>query len=113
MATETQAGTSAAAFKDADESAEYLATYLNKTLHIHITDGRMFVGQMKCTDNERNIILAIAHEYRQPSNSDIKLAAERHEKSGSSGNVKVDMKMRFVGLVVVPGQYITKMEVEG
>jgi hypothetical protein len=27
--------------------------------------------------------------------------------------VKVDMKKRFVGLVVVPGKYITKIEVEG
>jgi hypothetical protein len=72
----------------------------------------MFVGQMKCTDNERNIILAMTHEYRQPSGSDIKLAAERHERSGSTGNVKVDMKKRFVGLVVVPGQYITKIEVD-
>lgn len=97
----------------ASEAADYLVSFLNKTLHIHITDGRMFVGQMKCTDNERNIILAMTQEYRQPSPSDIKLAAERHERAGKTGNVKVDMKKRFVGLVVIPGQYITKMEVEG
>ncbi|KAK5123368.1 hypothetical protein LTR85_002800 [Meristemomyces frigidus] len=99
--------------KGSDEATHYLTSFLNKTLHIHITDGRMFVGQMKCTDSERNIILAMTHEYRQPSQSDVKLAAERHEKAGRNGNVKVDMKKRFVGLVVVPGQYITKMEVEG
>lgn len=73
----------------------------------------MFVGQMKCTDNERNIILSMTHEYRQPSESDVKFAAERHERTGGVGNVKVDMKKRFVGLVVVPGQYITKIELEG
>lgn len=55
----------------------------------------------------------MTHEYRQPSAADIKLAAERHEKADKSGNVKVDMKKRFVGLVVVPGKYITKIEVEG
>ncbi|KAK5676475.1 hypothetical protein LTS10_010776 [Elasticomyces elasticus] len=98
---------------ESTEAAEYLEGFINKTLHLHITDGRMFVGQLKCTDNERNIILAMTHEYRQPSQVDIKLAAERHEKAGKSGNVKVDMKQRFLGLVVVPGQYITKMEVEG
>lgn len=95
------------------DATQYLTSLLNRTLHVHITDGRMFVGQMKCTDSERNIILAMTHEYRQPSASDVKLAAERHEKAARSDNVKVDLKKRFVGLVVVPGQYITKMEVEG
>ena len=94
-------------------ASSYLSTFLNRTLHLHTTDGRMFAGQMKCTDPERNIILSMTHEYRQPSAADIKLAAERHEKAGKSGNVKVDMKKRFVGLVVVPGKYITKIEVEG
>lgn len=98
---------------DAVEAVLYLDGMLNKTLHIHITDGRMFVGQMKCTDNERNIILAMTHEYRQPSPTDVKLAAERHERAGRSGNVRVDMKKRFVGLIVIPGQWITRMEVEG
>jgi small nuclear ribonucleoprotein (snRNP)-like protein len=94
-------------------ASAYLESLLNRTLHLHTTDGRMFAGQMKCTDPERNIILSMTHEYRQPSAADIKLAAERHEKAGKSGNVKVDMKKRFVGLVVVPGKYITKIEVEG
>ncbi|SMR50942.1 unnamed protein product [Zymoseptoria tritici ST99CH_1E4] len=80
------------------EATEYLSNLLNRTLHLHTSDGRMFVGQMKCTDNERNIILAMTHEYRQPSESDIKLAAERHERSGAPGNVKVDMKKRYVVL---------------
>ena len=98
---------------DASQAEAFLTSFLNKNLHIHISDGRMFVGQMKCTDNERNIILAMTHEYRQPSQADIRLAAEKHEKSGESGNVKVDMKKRFVGLVVVPGWCIEKIEVEG
>lgn len=91
----------------------YLSTFLNRTLHLHTTDGRMFVGELKCTDPERNIILSMTHEYRQPTQADIQLAAERHEKAGLEGNVKVDMKKRFVGLVVVPGRYITRIEVEG
>ncbi|KAK3720109.1 hypothetical protein LTR37_003932 [Vermiconidia calcicola] len=95
------------------QASAYLTSFLNNTLHIHISDGRMFVGQLKCTDNERNIILAMTHEHRQPSQRDIRLAAEKHEQSGGSGNVKVDMKKRFVGLVVVPGKYIEKIEVEG
>lgn len=96
----------------AAQAEEYLSSYLNKTLHVHTSDGRMFVGQMKCTDNERNIILAMTQEYRQPSKSDVKRAAEKHEREEKTGNVKVDMKKRFVGLVVVPGKYIDKIEVE-
>jgi len=111
MSSDT-AQTSANGPDDVAQSAGYLASFLNKTLHIHITDGRMFVGQMKCTDNERNIILAMSHEYRQPAQSDVRVAAARHEQEGRAGNVKVDMKKRFVGLIVVPGQYITRMEVE-
>ena len=98
---------------DAAKAQTYLEGFLNRTLHIHTNDGRMFVGQMKCTDNERNIILAMTHEYRQPSQMDVKMAAERHEREGKEGNVKVDMKKRFLGLVVVPGWCITKMEAEG
>jgi small nuclear ribonucleoprotein (snRNP)-like protein len=94
------------------EATLYLSTFLNRTLHLHTTDGRMFAGQMKCTDPQRNIILSMTHEYRQPSTQDIQLAAQRHERAGKSGNVKVDLKKRFVGLVVVPGEYITRIEVE-
>jgi len=113
MAAVAAAKTPAHSQSDVAAVEAYLAGYLNRTLHIHITDGRMFVGQMKCTDNERNIILAMTHEYRQPSKQDIELAALRHEERGAAGNVKVDMKKRFVGLIVIPGKYITKMEVEG
>lgn len=90
----------------------YLTTLLNRTLHIHTSDGRMFAGQMKCTDPERNIILSMTHEYRQPSAADLQLAAEKHERAGREGNVKVDLKKRFVGLVVVPGRFIERIELE-
>lgn len=104
MATEETASSRATA---------YLTTFLNRVLHIHTTDGRMFAGEFKCTDPERNIILSMTHEYRQPTPADVKLAAEKHEKAGLEGDVKVDMKKRFVGLVVVPGKYVNKIEVEG
>ncbi|THZ42885.1 hypothetical protein D6C90_05179 [Aureobasidium pullulans] len=94
------------------EATEYLTRLLNKTLRIHTTDSRIFVGTMKCTDQERNIILSLTHEYRQPPPSVVKIAAMQMEMDGVKGNVKVDMLKRFVGLVVVPGRYITKIEVE-
>lgn len=91
-------------------AAEYLSTLLNTTMHVHTTDGRKFVGQMKSTDNERNVVLSMTQEYRQPSQADIRLAAAKHESDGTGGGVKVDLKKRFVGLVVIPGQFITKIE---
>ncbi|KAI5204503.1 hypothetical protein E4T39_03527 [Aureobasidium subglaciale] len=104
------------------EATEYLAALLNKNLRIHTTDSRIFVGTMKCTDQfsyilltvakERNIILSLTHEYRQPPPSVVENAAHQMDLEGVTGNVKVDMVKRFVGLVVVPGRYITKIEVE-
>lgn len=95
------------------QATAYLSSFLNKTLHLHTSDGRTFVGQMKCTDNERNIILAMTHEYRQPSQTDVNRAFEGRESEGAGGKVNLAMKKRFVGLVVVPGKYIEKIEVEG
>ena len=96
----------------AEDAKAYLGNLINRTLHVHTADGRMFVGLMKCTDNERNIILAMTHEYREPSQKDAERAMRRHEKAGGRGNFSVDMKKRFVGLVVVPGRCITKIELE-
>ncbi|KAJ0165910.1 N-alpha-acetyltransferase 38-B, NatC auxiliary subunit [Colletotrichum tanaceti] len=88
----------------------FLTSILNKNLRILVTDGRMFLGQFKCTDPDRNVVLAHAYEYRQPS------AQQRTEVSrqttDESGTVTMDMTSRYLGLVVVPGQYIVKIEVE-
>lgn len=108
----------AMADQTSNDSTAYLTSFLNRTLHLHTNDGRMFAGQMKCTDNERNIILSMTYEYRKPSEQDVKLAAARHERAVREGarreheKVKADMKKRFVGLVVVPGRYIEKIELE-
>ena len=105
---------SEAATSSSAEATSYLTSLLNKTLHVHTQDGRMFVGQMKCTDNERNIILGTTHEYRRPIEKELKRAAKKAEAEGKGDKkVKVDMKKRFVGLIVVPGKYIDKIEVEG
>lgn len=92
------------------QAAAYLTALLNKFLHVHTSDGRMFVGQLKCTDRERNLILALAHEYREPSQKEIDQAAR--QRTGGE-KLKVDMRKRFVGLIVIPGQYIEKIELEG
>jgi hypothetical protein len=112
------------------QSEDYLTSLLNKTLRVTTTDTRMFLGQFKCTDSvcplssplpstisshfypslpglthsaqDRNIILSQTFEYRlppPPTNID-------------GEKVALDMSSRYMGLVVVPGQYIEKIEVE-
>ena len=62
---------------------------------------------------ECNIILAQTYEYRLPSSTAIKEAAVNAEQSPSSPDtVKADMTSRYLGLIVVPGQHVTRIEVE-
>ncbi|KAF2432018.1 hypothetical protein EJ08DRAFT_586398 [Tothia fuscella] len=102
----------------ADPPPSPLSTYLSRTIRVHTTDSRIFVGQMKCTDRECNIVLGLAQEYRPPPDSVLQTkAVEQGIGSGSgsgSGIAKLNVQFssRYVGLVVVPGKYIRKIEVE-
>ncbi|KUL86112.1 hypothetical protein ZTR_07664 [Talaromyces verruculosus] len=92
----------------------YLQSLLGRNLRIHTTDTRMFVGIFKCTDMDRNVILANTFEYRLPSQTAVQAAAAETASSpdNATGKFKMDMTSRFIGLVVVPGQHITKIELE-
>jgi hypothetical protein len=59
---------------------------------------------------ESNIILAKTYEYRMPTEK-AKKEALKHLQTGQ-GAGKVGMTSRFLGLVVVPGRHIIKLEVE-
>lgn len=92
------------------EATTFLESLLGKTLHITIQDGRLFTGIFKCTDNETNVILGNAFEYRMPSK-----AAEGKaiaEAAATGKPAKANMTSRFVGLIVIPGKQIIKMELE-
>ncbi|GAB7338367.1 hypothetical protein MBLNU457_4667t1 [Dothideomycetes sp. NU457] len=98
-------------------ATQYLTSLLNRTLRIHTSDSRIFVGQMKCTDRERNVILGMTHELRWPGGGPPQLEEEAEREVGDEvgkegGRNKQEMLRRFVGLVVVPGEFITKIEVE-
>ncbi|RAH44010.1 LSM domain-containing protein [Aspergillus brunneoviolaceus CBS 621.78] len=103
---------------DENTAVQYLDSLIGRTLRVHATDTRIFVGTFKCTDAARNIILANTHEYRYPSPSAVRDAATNAnelaaESAGTAQkNIKVSMTSRFIGLVVVPGQHITKIELE-
>ncbi|KAH8731985.1 hypothetical protein GQ44DRAFT_735675 [Phaeosphaeriaceae sp. PMI808] len=93
---------------DNTEATHWLSQFIGKSLRIHTSDGRVFGGQMKCTDKDRNVILALTHEYRAPSAEVIRKAVE----DSGDPTATVAWNSRYVGLVVVPGQNITKIEFE-
>lgn len=62
-----------------------LRSLLNEKFRVEIVDGRAFQGAFVCVDKEKNIILAGSEEFRN------------EEK-------------RFVGLVMIPGKHIVKMD---
>ncbi|PQE24408.1 LSM domain-containing protein [Rutstroemia sp. NJR-2017a BVV2] len=94
-------------FTPQDEARIYLHSLISKTLRIHTTDERMFLGEFKCTDSDLNIILSHTYEYRFPAPPS---AAEL--SSSSQPAIKKDLTSRYLGLVVVPGEYIRKIELE-
>lgn len=110
-----------------EQATAYLSRLLGKTLRMHISDGRMFVGQLKCTDKvmdmihmapikadgrgqDMNLILSNAHEYREPSSAALHHAVEKIDTSQT--RVVANMSSRFVGLIVVPGKHVRKVELE-
>ncbi|PYH98237.1 hypothetical protein BO71DRAFT_416494 [Aspergillus ellipticus CBS 707.79] len=102
---------------DENKAVQYLDSLIGRTLRVHATDTRIFVGTFKCTDAARNVILASTYEYRLPSPSAVRDAATGAEDPAAGSavdaqNIKVNMTSRFIGLVVVPGQHITKIELE-
>ncbi|EAU35455.1 conserved hypothetical protein [Aspergillus terreus NIH2624] len=101
-----------------NQAVQYLESLIGQTLRIHASDTRIFVGSFKCTDAARNIILGGTYEYRYPTPSAVRDAAADAAKDPESSagapptNVQVNMTSRFIGLVVIPGQHITKIELE-
>lgn len=53
----------------------------------------------------------MTYEHRQPSQQELAKAATAVANSGSD-TVVADMTSRYLGLVVIPGEHIVKMEVE-
>ncbi|KAJ9158499.1 hypothetical protein NKR19_g3239 [Coniochaeta hoffmannii] len=92
-----------------EEAADFLRSLLNKNLRVTTTDSRIFWGQFKCTDPDSNVVLAHTYEYRQPS---VQKRVEETNQTADSDVIKLDMTSRYLGLVVVPGKYIVKIEVE-
>lgn len=59
------------------------------------------------------MILSQTYEYRPPTNKALKKAVSEEGRACSTAALKVDVTSRFLGLIVVPGKHIEKIEAEG
>lgn len=76
--------------------------FLHRTCLVHIPDGRVFKGIFTCTDDGMNLILSQAEEWRlHPATSTS--ASTTEERKTSS---------RFVGMVMIKGEDLVRIEVE-
>ena len=111
------------------KAQSFLSSLLGRQMRLSVSDERIFAGEFKCTDNvgtatrniscvdirliivfqECNIILASAYEYRPPTPSAV---AATVAAAAEPDKVKVDMTSRFMGLVVVPGKHVTRVEID-
>ncbi len=67
-------------------------------------------GSLLLLLQDSNVVLAHTYEYRQPSDERVR----RHlaEEAAEGTTVALDMTSRYLGLIVVPGHHIVKMELE-
>lgn len=72
-------------------------TFLGKHIKITINDGRTFEGRFVCIDSEVNVILQGTYEYRIGNQQAV--------------NVPQTVQKRWAGMVMIPGQHITHVEV--
>ncbi|OXU31676.1 hypothetical protein TSAR_000717 [Trichomalopsis sarcophagae] len=66
-----------------------LRSWLNRTLRIKMTDGRILTGAFLCTDRDANVILGLCSEY-----------------------LSENSEARALGLVMVPGRHIVTIHLD-
>ncbi|KAK8760790.1 hypothetical protein V5799_027943 [Amblyomma americanum] len=77
----------------AEEGRARLRRWLNRSLKVEMSDGRILVGSFLCTDRDQNVILGSCSEYLQPDSSST-------------------VEPRILGLAMVPGQHIVSVHVD-
>lgn len=77
---------------DVDNARSQIKDWLHKPMRVSITDGRVLVGVLLCTDRDRNLILGNCNEY-------IGTPSEQEE-------------FRVLGLALVPGQHIRSIHID-
>jgi small nuclear ribonucleoprotein (snRNP)-like protein len=67
--------------------AETLRSYLNKKLRVTVSDGRVLLGKLLCTDRDRNLVVSSCLEYMaHPNNSAGRHLYQNDQKIGRRTN---------------------------
>lgn len=71
-----------------------LRSWINKSMKVEMSDGRVIIGIFLCTDRSGNVIIGSCNEYT------------------SDPDKGVEEEGRILGLAMVPGHHITRMWVD-
>ncbi|ORX83826.1 hypothetical protein BCR32DRAFT_326187 [Anaeromyces robustus] len=91
-----------------------LSQYIYTKLRITIEDKRKFIGYFMCIDKDKNIILSSSNEYtlkeeKQKENQEENEEQNKVENSEEDDSLS-NYNSRFLGLIMIPGKYIKKVE---
>jgi len=81
-----------------------MLSLINWRLKVTINDGRAFVGQMLAFDRHMNLVLAECEEFRR---------VRPKKKAGESEAGPVQEMKRTLGLVILRGETVVSLSVEG
>ncbi|KAG4083558.1 hypothetical protein H8356DRAFT_1318757 [Neocallimastix lanati (nom. inval.)] len=101
--------------RNVTESITELSKYIYNKLRVTIEDRREFIGYFMCIDKNKNIILSATNEYSIKEE-----ILEKEEKENKENTTNEEKKVerlpdecydsRFLGLIMIPGKYIKKVE---
>lgn len=94
-----------------------LESWLDQTMKIQMTDGRIVIGTFLCTDKDKNIILGGAYEYVTPISKPNDTVQEENKQDGHQActtrpSIDANKGPRNLGLAMVPGNYIVSIHLE-
>ncbi|KAI7869921.1 hypothetical protein BDF14DRAFT_1721753 [Spinellus fusiger] len=91
------------------DKIQQLRQHLNFKARIKTSDERTFIGVLVCIDKQKNTILANTDEFRGGKAQEKETATRTLLSLHSFFYID---EQRFVGLVMIPGKHIVKVEAE-
>lgn len=85
---------------------------LDRTARVLLSDGRLVVGRFYCLDREGNVVLVDAFT-QSPAKAPLAGAGMGEGAgAGKSSSAPTEEPWRSVGVVMVPGRHLVRIEVE-
>ena len=88
-----------------------MLNYINYRMKVTLQDGRHFVGTFMAFDRHMNLVLGDCEEFRYSNKKSS--AAASVSSSSSSFKVEEKVQKRMLGLVLLRGETVVSLTVEG